>query len=92
MINDEQVEILLLDMLEKYGYDFTGYSRASLKRRIHRLYGLDKALSFAEFRYKVCNDAAYFKRFVEQITVNVTEMFRYPGFFQTLRKEVLPKL
>jgi chemotaxis protein methyltransferase CheR len=92
VINDEQVETLLLDMLEKYGYDFTGYSRASLKRRIHRLYGLDKALSFAEFRYKICNDPAYFKRFVEQITVNVTEMFRDPGFFKTLRNDVLPKL
>ena len=91
-INDEQVELLLSDMLEEYGYDFTGYSRASLKRRIIRLYGLDKALSFAEFRYKINNDSTYFKRFVEQITVNVTEMFRDPAFFKTLRDEVIPTL
>jgi chemotaxis protein methyltransferase CheR len=92
VINDEQVEVLLLDMLEKYGYDFTGYSRASLKRRIHRLYSLDKALSFAEFRFRISSDPVYFKRFVEQITVNVTEMFRDPSFFKTLRNEVFPKL
>lgn len=92
LVSDEQVEILLSDLLEQYGYDFTGYSRASLKRRIVRLYGLDKALSFAEFRYRINNDAVYFKRFVEQITVNVTEMFRDPEFFKTLREEVLPKL
>jgi chemotaxis protein methyltransferase CheR len=92
VINDEQVEDLLLDILEKYGYDFTGYSRASLKRRIHRLYILDKSLSFAEFRYKISSDPVYFKRFVEQITVNVTEMFRDPSFFKTLRNDVLPKL
>lgn len=92
LINDEHVELLLSDLLEQYGYDFTGYSRASLKRRIARLYALDKALSFAEFRYKVLNDQVYFKRFVEQITVNVTEMFRDPPFFKTLREEVLPKL
>ncbi|RZK82537.1 MAG: protein-glutamate O-methyltransferase CheR [Pedobacter sp.] len=91
-INDEQVEVLLSDMLEQYGYDFTGYSRASLKRRIVRLYGLDKALSFAEFRYKISNDGVYFKRFVEQITVNVTEMFRDPAFFKTLREDVMPTL
>jgi chemotaxis protein methyltransferase CheR len=91
-ISDEQVEILLADLLEQYGYDFTGYSRASLKRRITRLYSLDKALSFAEFRYRINNDSAYFKRFVEQITVNVTEMFRDPAFFKTLRDLVLPKL
>lgn len=57
-----------------------------------RLYSLDKSLSFAEFRYKVNNDHAYFKRFVEQITVNVTEMFRDPTFFKMLRDVVLPKL
>lgn len=91
-ISDEQVELLLSDLLEEYGYDFTGYSRASLKRRITRLYALDKALSFAEFRYRVNHDQVYFKRFVEQITVNVTEMFRDPEFFKTLRREVLPKL
>jgi len=92
MISDEQVEILLSDLLELYGYDFTGYSRASIKRRIIRLYSLDKAVSFAEFRYRIKTDTFYFKRFVEQITVNVTEMFRDPGFFRTLREVVLPKL
>lgn len=92
VVTDEQVEILLSDLLEQYGYDFTGYSRASLKRRISRLYSLDKALSFAEFRYRINNEHSYFKRFVEQITVNVTEMFRDPTFFKTLRDVVLPKL
>lgn len=91
-INDEQVEILINDVLEQYGYDFTGYSRASLKRRLLRLYGLDKQVSFAEFRYQINNDAIYFKRFVEQITVNVTEMFRDPGFYKALRDKVLPNL
>jgi chemotaxis protein methyltransferase CheR len=92
VINDEQIEVLLGDLLEKYGYDFTGYSKASLRRRIHRLFSLDKALSFAEFRFKINNDTTYFKRFVEQITVNVTEMFRDPSFFKTLRNDVLPRL
>lgn len=92
VITDEQVEILLTDLLEYYGYDFTGYSRASLKRRILRLYSLDKIPGFAEFRYKIKSEHGYFKRFVEQITVNVTEMFRDPLFFKTLRNEVLPKL
>jgi len=92
VISDTQVEILLADLLEHYGYDFTGYSKASIKRRILRLYALDKAVSFAEFRYRINNDNFYFKRFVEQITVNVTEMFRDPMFFKTLRNVVLPKL
>lgn len=91
-ISDEQQETIINDVLELYGYDFTGYSRASLKRRLNRLYSLDKQVSFAEFRYKINNDPIYFKRFVEQITVNVTEMFRDPSFYRTLRDKVLPSL
>lgn len=90
--NDEHVETLLSDVLEVYGYDFTGYSRASLKRRIFRLFELDGFVSFAEFRYKIRSDAAYYKRFLEQITINVTEMFRDPEFYRVLRNEILPRL
>lgn len=92
VISDEEVEILINDVLEHHGYDFTGYSRASLKRRLSRLYSLDKHLSFAEFRYKTLNDDVYFKHFVEGVTVNVTEMFRDPAFYQLLRKQILPNL
>lgn len=92
MIKDAEVDILLEDMLDIYGYDFHDYSKASLKRRIDRLFTLDKFPSFAEFRYRIRTDEAYLKRFVEEITVNVTEMFRDPSFYETLRKEVLPVL
>lgn len=90
--NDEHIDILIADILEVYGYDFTGYSRASLKRRMVRLYELDGFVSFAEYRYRIRTDAAYFARFLEEITINVTEMFRDPHFFKVLRSEILPRL
>jgi chemotaxis protein methyltransferase CheR len=92
MIDDEDIDLLLNDLFDLYGYDFTSYSRASLKRRIERLCLLDKFPSFAELRYRVKNDPAYLKRFVEEITVNVTEMFRDPAFYKSLRDDVLPVL
>ncbi|XWW44770.1 protein-glutamate O-methyltransferase CheR [Fibrella sp. USSR17] len=92
MIEEEEVTLLLNDIVELYGYDFTNYSRASLKRRINRLWLIDKFPSFAELRYRVRSDAAYLKRFVEELTVNVTEMFRDPSFYHVLRNDVLPTL
>ncbi|MFD2285186.1 protein-glutamate O-methyltransferase CheR [Pedobacter petrophilus] len=91
-IDNEQVETLLNDVLEAHGYDFLEYSHASIKRRITRLYTLDNFVSFAEFRYAVRTDNKYFKRFLEEITVNVTEMFRDPTFYKSLRNDVLPAL
>lgn len=92
MIAEEEVDWLLTDLLDLYGYDFTHYSRASLKRRITRLFTLDRFPSFAEMRHRVRTDPTYLKRFVEELTVNVTEMFRDPLFYRTLRTEVLPML
>jgi chemotaxis protein methyltransferase CheR len=91
-IQDKDVEILLTDLFENYGYDFTDYSKASIKRRINRLFSLDRFPSFAEFRYHLKSDESYFQRFIEQITVTVTEMFRDPSFYKILREQVLPVL
>ena len=92
MIKDAEVDVLLNDLLELYGYDFSDYAKASLKRRINRLLTIDNFPSFAELRYRIKNDDAYLKRFVEEITVNVTEMFRDPSFYLALRTAVLPVL
>lgn len=92
MIDDSDIDLLLNDLLELYGYDFTHYARASVKRRINRLWTLDKFPSFAEFRYRLRADPDYLKRFVQEVTVNVTEMFRDPTFYKALRTQVLPTL
>jgi len=91
-VTDDELNVLLHDIQEIYGYDFNEYAKASLKRRVSRLFVLDQFPSFAEFRFRVRADEAYFSRFIEQITVNFTEMFRDPPFYLALRKEVLPLL
>ena len=92
VIRFEDVELLLNDLYDRYGYDFTEYSKASLVRRIQRLFTMDMFPSFAEFRYRLQTDTQYFRRFVEEITVNVTEMLRDPSFYRTVRTAILPVL
>lgn len=92
MIDDAQLDLLIADVYDCHGYDFGGYSRASFKRRIERLYQLDAFPDFATFRLKIKTDADYFRHFVEEITVNVTEMFRDPTFYKVLREEILPAI
>lgn len=91
-IRYEELEILLNDLFTRYGYDFTEYSKASMQRRVQRLFIVDKFPSFAEFRHRLQNDPQYFRRFVEEITVNVTEMLRDPSFYRALRTTILPIL
>ncbi|WP_028122483.1 CheR family methyltransferase [Epilithonimonas tenax] len=92
IIKDNEIEHLIKDVYESYGYDFSLYSRASFKRRVNRICVIDRFTSYAELRYTVLNDPNYFKHFIEEITVNVTEMFRDPLFFKSLRDNILPQL
>jgi len=92
VIKDEEIEYLIKDVYELYGYDFSEYSRASFKRRVNRICLIHRFTSFAELRYTLINDPQYLKQFIEEITVNVTEMFRDPQFFKALREKILPQL
>lgn len=92
MIQDHELEILINEVYENYGYDFSGYSMASFKRRVDRLFQLDGFTSFATFLKKIIEDSDYFSRMVEEITVNITEMFRDPHFYKVLRTEIIPVL
>jgi chemotaxis protein methyltransferase CheR len=92
MINDEDLNDILERVVHDHGYDFKHYSRASLKRRVNRLMSMDHLESKEELLLKLGSDEGYLKRFVEELTVNVTEMFRDPWFFKALRAHVLPTL
>lgn len=92
LIKDAELDVLLDELDQRYGYDFTQYARTSLKRRVNRLMIIDKFPSFAELLYRIKSDADYLNRLIEEITVNVTEMFRDPSLYKTIREQVLPIL
>ncbi|TXK48752.1 protein-glutamate O-methyltransferase CheR [Pontibacter qinzhouensis] len=89
---EHDVEELMEQVHLQYGYDFRGYSRASLYRRIKRFVGNTGIENMQELRQSVLGNSFFFEGFLQEITVNVTEMFRDPSFFLSLRQNVLPIL
>lgn len=87
---DELAELIGL-IKEVHGFDFSEYSKASLKRRISRVLMIKK-LNFYELKLALINDPLFFNDFLEEITVNVTEMFRDPVFYKALNQDVIPYL
>jgi len=81
-----------IDLVKKvHGFDFSYYSKASLKRRLSRIMMLKK-LGFYELKHMLINDLHFFQWFLEEVTVNVTEMFRDPIFYKALNTQVIPYL
>ncbi|HEY0246459.1 MAG TPA: protein-glutamate O-methyltransferase CheR [Mucilaginibacter sp.] len=82
----------VIDLIKKiYGFDFSGYTKASLKRRVTRIMMLKK-LEFYDLKHILVNNNQFFQGFLEEVTVNVTEMFRDPSFYKALNHQVIPYL
>jgi chemotaxis protein methyltransferase CheR len=82
----------IIDLIKKiYGFDFGSYTKASLKRRITRVMQLEK-LHYYDLKHVLVNNRAFFQNFLEEITVNVTEMFRDPSFYKAFNSQVIPYL
>jgi len=82
----------LIDLVRRvHGFDFAGYTKASLKRRVVRIMQLKK-MEFYDLKHTLVNDQHFFQYFLEEITVNVTEMFRDPSFYKALNLQVMPYL
>jgi len=75
----------------KYNYDFRDYAMSSFKRRVVRIMELKK-LSVETLLKKLDNKPVFINEFLDELTVNVTEMFRDPGFWRVIREEVIPAL
>jgi chemotaxis protein methyltransferase CheR len=92
IMDDPKIALLIKTIYTKYGYDFSDYAEASLKRRINRIMLHFKIFDFEELLEKITQNDVFFNIFLEEITVNVTDMFRDPAFFSVLRNYVLPEL
>lgn len=93
-LGDEGIELdcLLEAIYRKYGYDFRSYSRAHLLRRLRRRLELDGIPSFSELQHRILYDPAVLATVLQDLSINVTEMFRDPEFYRTVRETVMPVL
>src|SRR5688500_4159110 len=92
MDGTEELRQFLESIRFVYGYDFTEYSEASVKRRIRAFMDAKKIQSVKDLGRMILKDESAFEQFIQDITVNVTEMFRDPLFYKSLRKHVIGRL
>lgn len=91
-IHIEELDEILQMLLHRYGYDFTNYTKASLLRRINRFAKEVDTPSAYDLKYALLNSEPVFQQFLQEVTVNVTELFRDPAYYKVMCEEVLPVL
>jgi two-component system, chemotaxis family, CheB/CheR fusion protein len=90
--SDQEFDELLLMLKETRGFDFTGYKRSTLMRRIRRRMDARALTSMSEYRDYLELEPEEFSRLFDSLLINVTGFFRDPLAWQALREEVLPEL
>ena len=90
----ERIEIeLLLEAIERhYGFDFRGYARGSLRRRLWRTAAEEGVRSISGLQEKILHEPQAMERLLTGLSVNVTTMFRDPTFYVAFREHVVPLL
>jgi chemotaxis protein methyltransferase CheR len=91
-IDDIEITLLLEGVFLKYGYDFRQYSEAHIKRRIMNRMSMSGIDQISQLQTHVLNDEVFAFIFLHDLSITVTEMFRDPGFYKSLRKNIIPIL
>ncbi|MGH2919179.1 MAG: CheR family methyltransferase [Solirubrobacteraceae bacterium] len=87
-----EIDLLLEAIHRRYSYDFRGYALASLRRRLwHRVYA-EGLQTLSGLQERLLHDSSCMDRVLRDLSINVTEMFRDPGFHRALRERVFPLL
>ncbi|HRE86742.1 MAG: CheR family methyltransferase [Candidatus Accumulibacter sp. UW26] len=87
-----EADLLLLLLRERYGYDFSGYGRASLLRRLRQLVEIYQAGSLVELLPALLRDEQVAQMAINMLSVPVSEFFRDPPVWKYLREQVMPEL
>jgi two-component system CheB/CheR fusion protein len=89
---DPELEDLLAFIRDERGFDFTGYKRPSLTRRITRRMQDVKVESYPSYRVYLEHHPEEFGLLFDTILINVTSFFRDPAAWQFVRDEVVPRI
>jgi chemotaxis protein methyltransferase CheR len=87
-----EIELLLEGVHRHYGFDFRAYAYSSLKRRLWKRIEQEELATVSELQRLVLHDPAAMERLLLDLSVNVTAMFRDPGFYLAFRAKVVPLL
>jgi chemotaxis protein methyltransferase CheR len=74
------------------GVDLTQYKRAQMERRIRSYVDRQRVQSLGEFLKQIERDGGALDGFLDRVTINVSELYRNPEQYDTLRTKVLPEL
>jgi two-component system CheB/CheR fusion protein len=92
MASDPSLDLLLEHLRRTRGFDFSGYKRTTLQRRIARRMEAVHADTYQDYVDHLEVQPAEFAHLFDTILINVTSFFRDPAAWEHLSTETIPRL
>ncbi len=90
--SDIELQLLLEAIYLRYHYDFRGYARSSMKRRLKVALDRFQCRTLSNLQDRVLHEPRLLPELLDLLTVQVSDMFRDPRYFLGLRQHVVPLL
>jgi chemotaxis protein methyltransferase CheR len=91
-VDDAAIARFLETVFATYGRDLRAYAPASIRRRVLAALAKSGLHSVDDLERRIVSDPAFAATVIEDLTVNVSEMFRDPTFFRAVRERLVPLL
>ena len=87
-----EIELLLEGIYRHYGFDFREYAFASIRRRLWRRIEAEGLRTVSSLQERVLHEPRMMEQLLLDLSINVTAMYRDPGFYLAFREQVIPTL
>jgi chemotaxis protein methyltransferase CheR len=87
-----EIRLVLEAIRSRYGYDFRDYTPATIERRLHSVLARTQIPHFGELMHRLLREPSFFYEVLDELTIQVSDLFRDPGFYRAFRRHVVPVL
>lgn len=91
-LDELELKLLLDAIYQRFHYDFRNYAQASLRRRLSQALIKFSCDSVSHLQARLLHQPEIFSELLQLMTVQVSDLFRDPAFFATLRERIVPEL
>src|ERR1041384_597890 len=91
-ITDPEFELLLEFLKQSRGFDFSGYKRSSLMRRVTKRMDAVRIDNFARYQEFLETNPDEFTQLFNTILINVTSFFRDAAMWESIQATVIPSV
>jgi chemotaxis protein methyltransferase CheR len=87
-----EIRLVLEAIRARYGYDFRDYAPGTIERRLQAVLARTGIAHLGELQHQLLHQPRFFYQVLDELTIQVSDLFRDPAFFRAFREQVVPVL